>query len=885
MVTTATGTLTFKLNGNEVQVPIEPGESLLRVLRDRLGVTSPKDGCAPQGHCGCCTVLINGLALMSCLQKAEKMEGRSVVTMEGLDPAERDVLARSLVESGGAQCGFCIPGILMKARALFAKDPEMPREQLASRMNSHLCRCTGYAKILDGLELAGRRWPERASFVPSSGGEDGVGGRSAKYQGHELSVGAKDFIDDMVVPDMLVGVPVFSPHPRARLLRLGLDAARAVAGVEGILTAADVPGNRNVGLLVADWPIFVAEGEETRCVGDILALVVACDRRTAEAAAALVEMDWEVLTPLTDCHEALKPEAPVLHPQWGDSNGLKPSLLKRGDLEAARAASVHILQQTFHTQRIEHAFLEPESCLAMPEAEGVRVFTQGQGVHSDRRQIASVLGLPLEMVKVRLVSNGGAFGGKEDLSIQAQTALAAHVLQRPVKVTLTRDASIRLHPKRHPIEMDYTVGADAEGRLKFVKARMIGDTGAYLSVGTKVLERASGHSCGPYKVEAVDVEARAVYTNNPPCGAFRGFGANQAAFAIETMLDLLAERVGIDGYDIRERNILDPGGVFATGQILDESCGIRETLESVRDDYKAARYAGIACAIKNTGIGNGRPDIGRVLIRVLEGPQVVVSNGYTEMGQGLFTVLAQIVHEETGIARDLIEVETCTEFAVECGMTTASRATVLGGMAAREAGKKLAMALITKPLEALVGCEFPGSYICDFTTSLGKGGGGKNPVTHLTFGYATQVVLLDEQGRLQKVIAAHDVGRAINPTLCEGQIEGAIVQGLGYALTEDLPCPDGVPASTRLNDLGLLRAKHVPEIEVRLIEVPDRIGPYGAKGVGEIGLVPTAPAVASALFAFDGERRFRLPMRSSPAAQAIRRDKKRKGGARRSTDG
>jgi xanthine dehydrogenase molybdenum-binding subunit len=416
--------------------------------------------------------------------------------------------------------------------------------------------------------------------------------------------------------------------------------------------------------------------------------------------------------------------------------------------------------------------------------------------------------------------------------------------------------------------MIYEMGADDEGKLQFVHARMIGDTGAYASVGMKVLERAAGHSCGPYAVPAVDVEARTVYTNNVPCGAFRGFGANQAAFGLETMMDLLAEKAGLDRYDIRERNVLDAGGEFATGQLMDESCGIRATLEAVKEDFKNAKFAGIACAIKNTGIGNGMPDIGRVLIQVEEGERITAYTGFTEMGQGLFTILQQVICEETGLSPDQIDVEVSTDFSVECGMTTASRATVLAGKAGQRAGQNLAAALKEKGLGERVGETFEGEYICDFTTKLGATNEA-HPVTHLTFGYATQVVILDDEGKLEKVIAAHDVGKAINPRLCAGQVEGAVAMGLGYALTEDLPCENGAPFSTKLNDLGLLRAKHMPEIDVRLIEVPDKHGAYGAKGVGEIGLVPTAPAVASALHAFDNKRRFKLPMRDSPAAHAI----------------
>jgi len=435
---------------------------------------------------------------------------------------------------------------------------------------------------------------------------------------------------------------------------------------------------------------------------------------------------------------------------------------------------------------------------------------------------------------------------------------------------LTREQSILLHPKRHPLAMDYAVGCDAEGRLTAVRARIVGDTGAYASVGAKVLERAAGHSCGPYRVPAVDVEAKTVYTNNPPSGAMRGFGVCQTAFAIEGCLDLLAREVGLDGYDIRERNILGPGDRFATGQIMTDACGIRQTLAVVRDVYKAnAGRAGIACGIKNTGIGNGLADIGRVLIRVSPGGRLEVLTGFTEMGQGLFTILRQVVCEETGIVPDAMSVGTRSELAVECGMTTASRATALATMAGQRAARALAADLARASLASLAGREYRGEYVCDITVAPGTK--VDNPVTHMTFGYATQVVLLDGSGRIEKVVAAHDVGRAINPLACAQQIEGAVHMGLGYALSEELPCREGRPVSTLMRDLGILKAAQMPEVEVILIEVPDPVGGYGAKGVGEIGLVPTAAAVAGAMAVFDGVHRTSLPMWDAPAAPRSRR--------------
>ncbi len=851
-------TLQFRLNGEPVVVEVAEPTTALALLRDRLGVVSAKDGCSPQGACGCCTVLINGKAVMSCLRDSMQLQGAEVVTLEGFEAHRREVLARSFVEVAGLQCGFCIPGIAVRAAELLDKKPTPTRDEVRTALHPHLCRCTGYTKILDAVQLASKHWS--VATLPPLHDDVAVGSSMLRVDGLRTTVGARPFVDDLRAPGMLQAALRLSDHPRARVIRLDVSAALAHPGVVRVLTAADVPGNRFIGLIEQDWPVMVAVGETTHCIGDTLAIVAAETREAARTAAALIQVEYEVFEPVTDPEAALEPTSPTVHP--GRPNLLSVSKVKRGDVDAAFATSAHVLTETFQTQCVEHAFLEPEACLAVPAGGGLKVYTQGQGVHDDRKQIAKLLGWEEARILVELVPNGGAFGGKEDLTVQGPAALMAVATARPVKLTLTRAQSMVVHPKRHPIKMTYTVGCDAEGNLTAVRARMIGDKGAYASVGAKVLERAAGHSCGPYRVPNVDVEARAAYTNNLPNGAFRGFGANQAAFAIEGMLDRLAERVGIDAYDIREKNALRPGERFATGQVLNEGCGILQTLHAVKADFKANPRAGIACGVKNTGIGNGMPDIGRVLLRVDAPDRITAFTGFTEMGQGLLTIIRQVVADELGLRGECIEVVVSTEFSVECGMTTASRATLLCAEAAHRACVNFKAA--GRPITELVGQSFMGEVIYAFTTKPEKGGD-----THVAFSYATQVVILDDSGKLQKVIAAHDVGRVMNRALCEGQLEGAVHMGLGFALTEDLPQQGGRPLSVELNDLRILRAKHTPEIEVRLLEVPDPLSHYGVKGVGEVGLVPTAGAVAGALRRFDGIWRTKLPMRGSAAARAI----------------
>ena len=868
----------FRLNGEPVRVPAHPTDTLLDLLRHRLGIRSCKDGCRPQGQCGCCLALVDGRPLATCAIPAAKAGGREVVTLEGFREEERDLFARCFEATSGLQCGYCIPGIVVRAHAFLSSHPDATRTEIARALDGHLCRCTGYVRILDALELAAAA--RRGAPVPPVDRQGGVGRPVARHRARETVLGERPFVADLAPPGLLHGALVLSAHARARVLGIDTGRARALPGVVDVVTAADVPGDRWVGLLVPDWPCFVAVGEEVRCVGDVLAAVAAEDPAVAREAAALVQVDYEPLPPLLDPEQALAPGAPRVNPRH--PNLLSETVFRRGDADGALARSAHVVEGTWTTQRIEHLFLEPEAALAVPTDRGVHLYTPGQGIFDDRRQVASVLGLEPGDVEAELVPNGGAFGGKEDLSVQAQAALLAWRTRRPVRVALSRDESVRLHPKRHPCVMEYRAGCDEQGRLTAVRARILGDSGAYASVGAKVLERAAGHACGPYRVPDLDVVARAAYTNGPPCGAMRGFGVNQVAFAMEGCLELLAREVGLDPWEMRSRNLVGPGDLLTTGQVLDATAaGARATLEAVREPYEEARRrgraVGLACGIKNTGIGNGVREWGKARLRVEEDGTVSVFCGYTEMGQGLLTILAQFAAEATGLPSGIFRGRVDSTYALDCGQTTGSRATFLAGRAVLEAGAKLGRELEAGArLEDLAGRVYAADVADEGTTAPGAPG----PIrTHSAYSHACQLVILDESGRVERVVAAHDVGRAVNPDLCRGQIEGALHMGLGQALSEELPLDGrGHPVSTRLRDLGVLRARDMPEVEVHLVEVPQPDGPCGARGVGEIGLVPTAPAVAAALLAFDGRVRFRLPMKDSPAFEALSVGRGRRGG-------
>ena len=847
---------TLTINGQSVTIKGDH-EHLLAALRDELGIMSPKDGCSPSGQCGCCAVLVDGRARVACQTSLERSAGCEVLTLEGVSDEERNRMADVFAACGALQCGFCTPGILIRTKSLVdRKGSELTREEASRHLGGHLCRCTGYTKILDAVEaLAQGEMPE--AEVPG-----GVGSRGIKYEARELALGDRDYIDDLRPEGLLHAALHLSEHARADIVRIDTSAAEAIDGVAAVFTGADVPGEMRVGIIHTDWPVFIPEGGRTSYVGDVLAIVVAEDRATARRAAEAIQVTYEVHTPITDpvaavtngCDDAV----------WElDGNVLSRSVYARGDVDAALAASAHTIHEVFQTQRIEHAFLEPESTLAVPTDDGgLHVYSGGQGVWDDRDQMASVLGIDPQKITVELVSNGGAFGGKEDMANQAQTALAAWLLGRPVLCTVSREESLRMHPKRHPIRIEVWAGCDTDGKLTAMRARMVGDSGPYASVGMKVLERAAGHASGPYTLPNIDVEAVAARTNNPVCGAFRGFGANQAQFAMEGVMDRLAEAVGIDGWEMRSRNAVAPGAIWGPGQIMDDgSLGARACLEAVKPAWDEARAAGksvgLGLGLKNSGLGNGFKEIAKAVVRFdddyHEGGEVEVRHCWTEMGQGIHTVAQQVAVTELGVSADRVRVVVDTTYELGAGQTTGSRGTLMGAGSVADACQA-ALADGCQP-----GVDYFGEYRVDWTNKLSDG--VENPIIHSTFGYAAQMVVLDDEGAVERVVAAHDVGKAVNPLLCEGQIEGAVHMGLGYALTEDFPADEnGWPTNMTLKSLGILRPKDMPPVDVILVESPQPGAPYGIKGVGEIGLVPTAGAVAAALRAHSGTWHSSLPM-------------------------
>jgi len=859
----------FTLDGAPCSVIHRPNESLLEVLRERCGVTSLKDGCRPQGQCGACLAVVNGEPRVTCTLPSEEANKAVVTTLAGLPKEDQARLVRAFARAAGEdQCGYCFPAITLRAFEFIERNPEPTRQEIETALDGHLCRCSGYAGFVRAIEYYAL---EKRGKEPANIADESVEFVAPRAGAKERILGQQEFIADMQRPGLLHAAVVLSAHARA--LVKGIDASKALQlpGVVAIVTAADVPGERYQGLLERDWPVFIAIGEETRCVGDVLVAIAAEEPAIAREAARLIEIDYEVREPIVEPEAALAISAPRVNPKH--DNLLGRTIIRRGNIEAEFENSQHVVRAIFTTQRIEHLFLEPECALAEKLPDGrLCVHSQGQSLRDEQRQIAAMLGVSEDLIVVQIGPNGGAFGGKEDLTIQAHAALLTWKTGRPVKLPIDREQSIRMHPKKHPMRMEYQVGCDAEGHLTAVRARILGDSGAYASVGAKVLERAASHATGPYLVHNVDVEAWAVYTNNPPSGAMRGFGVPQVTFALESCLDDLAELTGLDRWEIRYRNVVQEGDPLTTGQVLDQSVGIRQCLLAIKPIWEEAENQGhamgIACGLKSFGRSPKIPQCGRVLLRVEENGKIALIHAFAEMGPGVFVVLAQAASALTGLSPETFRPGMELDAEGLWGQINVSTGFLLFEKATEVAARELRAALDQgQTLEDLVGRTFSGEYINpDDQSSSGE---NQNLNAQVPYGFAVQLVQLDESGHIARVVAAHDVIKGQRPSVCQSQIEGAVHMGLGYALTEQLDCIKGMPVTFRMHDLGMLRARDMPIVEVILVENDETEGAPNAKPVGEIALVPVAAAVASALRIGDGTTRRNLPMRDSSAAKAM----------------
>ena len=852
----------FTVNGQTVTV--EKNQKLLRYLRDTLHLTGTKDGCS-EGACGACTVLVDGVPCKACVPDTDALNGRKVITIEGLTPWEKEVYTFAYAEAGAVQCGFCIPGMVMCSKALLDKNLNPTEPEIRYALRNNYCRCTGYVKIVAAVRLAAQIF--RDGVIPEKGTQDWkIGSRVQRLDAEEKVLGTGKYPDDYYPDGMLYGSALRSKYPRARVLSIDVSAARALPGVAAVLTAEDIPGQNKIGHLKHDQYTLIPVGGLTHYLGDAIALVAAEDRETLEKAKKLIRVEYQVLPAIHNPREAAAPGAPRVFDEEKD-NVCAHKHICRGNAGEAIRRSRYVIRHHFETPWTEHAFLEPECAVSFLDSDGdVFLYSTDQSAHQTLHECRMVLGT--DKVKVQNALVGGGFGGKEDMTVQHHAALLTYVTGRPVKVKLSRAESLLIHPKRHRFEMDFTMGCDENGIIQGVKAKVISDTGAFASLGGPVLERACTHAAGPYQYHNFEIEGTAYYTNNPPAGAFRGFGVTQTCFATESLLNMMADEVGITPWEIRYRNAIRPGGELPNGQIVDESTGLVETLEAVKPYYDAAMAAGkpvgLGCAMKNAGVGVGIPDTGRVKLMVGRDEKVHIYSGASCIGQGLGTVLVQMVVTNTDLRREEIVYERSnTWIAPDSGTTSGSRQTLVTGEACRRACEKFMEARAEgKTLQQMAGQTFYGEYLAK-TDPLGAD--GPNPVSHVAYGYATQICVLDPKtGRIEQIVAAHDVGKAVNPLSCEGQIEGGVVMSMGYALRERYPIDGNCRPIDRYGSLGLFRAHELPDIVAIVVDKPGLKVACGAIGIGEITSIPTAPAIADAYFRYDGERRYALPLAHTP---------------------
>ena len=849
----------FVVNINGKDYESAHDKKLLRFLRDDLHLTAAKDGCS-EGACGTCTVVVDGVKTKACVASLSKLVGKKVVTVEGIDPEEMKVYEHCFAEAGAVQCGFCIPGMIISAKSLLDVNLNPTREDVKKAIRGNLCRCTGYKKIEDAILMAAEFFREKKEIPPQPTVLH-MNERFKRIDAAEKVNGTGIFADDIYIDGMLYIKPVYSKYPRARIDRIDVSKAMAHPDCVEVLTKEDVPCNK-IGHIKQDWDVMMGVGDITRYVGNVVAVIATNKPEMMDEIAGLVEVDYTELTPVTSPADALRGDAPLIHE---DGNIMSRANLVRGNADEAIKNSKYVVTRKYKTTWQEHGFMEPECCVAMPEGEdGLLIYTTSQSVYDVQRECATMLQLPLEKVHCHAPLVGGGFGGKEDMSVQQYAALMAWVLKQPVKIKYTRQESLNYHVKRHPMEMEFTTACDENGILTGMKGVIIADTGAYASLGGPVLHRACTHAAGPYNYQNIDIFGMSVYTNNVVSGAYRGFGVSQSCFATEMNINLLAEMVGIDPWEFRRRNAIKPGDVLPNGQTADPNTNMAACLDALKDEYYKHPYAGIACGFKNSGTGMGKKDIGRVLLSVEQG-KIHIRTSASCMGQGIGQmVLTEICHvTELDPALFVFE-HADTVRTPDSGTSTASRQTVVTGEAARRVGEKLKLALDSgKTIADLEGQEFFGEYSAK-TDPLGAI--KENPISHVSYSYGAQLIVLDKNGKITKAVSAFDVGTPVNIQSVEGQIEGGMVMGIGYGVTEKFECVDGYPKS-KFGTIGLMRADSAPELEVILCEPreEDKL-PFslGAKGCGELCMIPTAPACAHAYYRYDGKFRQVLPLEDTP---------------------
>ncbi len=845
------------INGKEYECAHD--KKLLRFLRDDLHLTAAKDGCS-EGACGTCTVLVDGVKTKACLVTLSKLQGKKVLTVEGIRSEEMTIYEHCFAAAGAVQCGFCIPGMIISAKSLLDTNLNPTRADAKLAIKGNLCRCTGYKKIEDAILLAAEYFREKKEIPPAPVSLH-MNEHAKRIDAAEKVNGTGLFADDIILDGMLYAKPVYSEHPRARIDHIDVREALQHPDCVEILVKQDVPCNK-IGHIKQDWDVMMGEGDITRYVGNVLAVVATNKAEKLEEICSLVKVNYTELQPVTNPFDALRGDAPLIHE---DGNIMSRANLVRGNADEAIKNAKYVVTRKYKTSWQEHGFMEPECCVALPEGDdGLLLYTSSQSIYDVQRECAQMLQIPKEKVHCRAPLVGGGFGGKEDMSVQQYAALMTWITKKPVKVKYTRQESLNYHVKRHPMEMEFTTACDKNGILTGMKGVIIADTGAYASLGGPVLHRACTHAAGPYNYQNIDIFGMSVYTNNVVSGAFRGFGVTQSCFATEMNINLLAEMAGIDPWEFRRRNAIKPGDVLPNGQTADSNTNMTACLDAVKDIFYQNPYAGIACGFKNSGTGMGKKDIGRVLLSVEQG-KIHIRTSASCMGQGIAQMTLTEICHVTNLNPLLFVFEAAdTVRTPDAGTSTASRQTVMTGEAARRAGEKIKLALDEgKTLADLEGKEFLGEY---FAVTDPLGTIKENPISHISYSYGAQVIILNEDGRIVKAVSAFDVGTPVNIESVEGQIEGGMVMGIGYGVTEKFECVDGYPKS-KFGTIGFMRATEAPELEVILCQTDEKDKlPYslGAKGCGELCMIPTAPACALAYYRLDGKFRQILPLEDTP---------------------
>ncbi len=918
------------VNGKAYDLPPLAGEMLSDLLRERLNLTGTKVGCN-EAECGACTVILDGEPVLSCTYPAVKASGKQIVTIEGLAQASNGSvklhpLQEGFIKHGAVQCGFCIPGQIMTSYALLQKNHDPTQEDIKHALKDTLCRCAGYPSIISAIQAAAKAMQtegpvDEPVIATSARPLKAVGKIKTRADAMAKVTGSAIYTDDLKFKDMLHARVKRSMLASAKVKSIDTSRAKALAGVRAVLTAEDIPGEHNHGLVIPDWPTMVGVDEQIRYVGDVVAILAADSREIASQALELIEVEYESLPVVSDPVQAKQPGAPLVH-QSG--NMLKHIKVQKGNVEEGFSDADVILEHTYYTPMHDHAFLEPECSIARLTEEGrIEIYVGSQIPYSDRSSVSKALAVPEDQVHVIGQLIGGGFGGKEDIAGQIHAALLAKASGKPVKLLYDRHESLVAHPKRHSTQVRVKIGARKDGRLTAVETELYGDTGAYASLGEKVMTRATTHSSGPYEAPHVKADCYAMYTNNPPAGAFRGFGVMQSAFAVESIIDTLAKTLDMDPVELRKLNALKVGSVTNTGQTLTHSVGLMECIEKVDQEMRRlaggepfkpqpvedaphlTRAWGFAVGYKNTGLGGGAPDKAGAEVELYEDGTVEVRTSSAELGQGLPTVLQLIAAEELNLSPNQIRVLLSdTDLTPDGGPTTASRQTYVTGNAVRHASRSLIHMMTSElaehydtPLETVEFIEglaqvkdrrVPFSdvaaliksngrlpkveytYWAPSTKPLGQGGD-----MHFAFSFAAQAAEVEVNSatgevKVLRLISANDVGYVINPLGLQGQVEGGAIMGIGQALVEDFLLHEGIVISDRLARYRTPSITFTPEITALFIEHPTQDGPYGAKGVGEIVLIPTVPAITNAIYNAIGVRIDRIPVDQEQVLKLLR---------------